>query len=148
MWKSIFLTTLIAGTCDIVAACTQAYIVAKILPLRILKYIASGVFGKSAYEGGIEMSLLGLVFHYMIAFACTAVFYWLYPKLSFLKFSLFLNTFTIGIVAWFVTTQMIIPISQITPAPFSISKVLMAISILIVCIGLPIAYRAKQFYGL
>jgi hypothetical protein len=106
------------------------------------------MFGKSAYEGGIEMLLLGLLFHYLIAFACTAAFYWLYTKLSFLKFSLFLNAFTIGIVAWFIATQLLIPISQIISAPFSISKALMAISILIVCIGLPIAYRAKQFYGL
>jgi hypothetical protein len=148
MWKSILLTTLIAGTCDIVAACTQAYILAKVPPLLVLKYIASGMFGKSAYEDGFEMSLLGLLFHYLIALACTAAFYWLHPKLSFLKFSLFLNAFSIGIVAWFVTTQMIIPISQITPAPFSISKALMATSILIVCIRLPIAYRTKQFYGL
>jgi hypothetical protein len=148
MWKSILFTTFIAGTCDIVAACTQAYISAKILPTIVLKYIASGVFGKSAYEGGIEILLLGLLFHYLIALACTAAFYWLYPKLSFPKFSLFLNAFIIGIVAWFVTTQMIIPMSQITPAPFSVSKALMAISILIVCIGFPIAYRAKQFYGL
>jgi len=148
MWKSILLTTLIAGTCDIVAACTQAYVLAKVLPIQVLKYIASGAFGKSAYEGGIEMPLLGLLFHYLIAFACTAVFYWLYPKLSLLKFNLFLNAFAIGIVAWFVTTQIIIPLSQFTPAPFSISKALMAISILIICLGLPIAYRAKLFYEL
>jgi uncharacterized membrane protein YagU involved in acid resistance len=146
MWKSILITTLIAGTCDIVAACTHAYISAKVLPERVLKYVASGAFGKSAYEGGIEMSLLGLLFHYLIAFTCTATFYWLYPKLAFLKLNLFLNAFIIGMVAWFVTTQIIIPMSQITPAPFNFSKVLIAICILIVCIGLPIAYWARQFY--
>lgn len=146
MWKSILLTTLIAGTYDIIAACIHAYLAAKILPESVLRYVASGAFGKSAYEGGIEMSILGLLFHFIIAFACTATFYRVYPKLAFLKFNVLLNAFVIGIVAWFITTQIIIPLSQITPAPFNFSKVLIAISILIVCIGLPIAYRAKKFY--
>lgn len=146
MWKSILKTTCIAGTLDIVTACLSAYSSGRISPVNVLKYIASGVFGSAAFSGGTGMVALGLLFHFTIAFACTAVFYWLYSKWPFLKRSLWGNALLIAVVAWAITTRVIIPLSRITPAPFSFSKAVEAIVILLVCIGLPIAYRAKQFY--
>ena len=146
MWKSILTTTLIAGTLDIIAACANAYLAVKLTPDRVLKYVASGFFGKSAFSGGVEMMAFGLFFHFIIAFACTACFFFMYPKWAFLHQNVGINAIFIGIVAWSVTTQLVIPMSQITPPPFNFEKALIAASILIVCIGLPIAYFAKQFY--
>lgn len=146
MWKSIFTTALIAGTCDITASCLNAYRVSGMTPDRLLKYVASGAFGKSAYSGGYDMLTWGLLFHFIIAFSCTVCYFLLYPKLPFLERSLWLNAVLIGMVAWCVTNLIVIPLSQITPAPFDLSKALIAVSILIVCIGLPIAYGAQQFY--
>ena len=143
---NILIAGLIAGTLDILAAFLNAYLSSKIMPDAVLKYIASGVFGKSAFSGGIEMLFLGLLFHFIIAFACTSIFYLVYPMLPFLKFSLFVNAILIGIVAWVIPTQIIIPMSQITQPPFDISKALVAILILIFFLGLPIAFGAKQFY--
>src|SRR5689334_18127128 len=100
MWKSILATTFFAGTLDIMAACLNAYLSVNITPDKVLKYIASGVFGNAAFSGGTGMVLFGLLFHFVIAFACTAVFYWLYPKVSFFKFSLTVNAVLIAIVAW------------------------------------------------
>ena len=147
MWKSIFTTTLIAGALDITAACTQAYLSNKVTPDRILKYIASGVWGNTAHSGGSGMMALGLLFHFMIAFACTVCFYFSYQKIGFLSKNVLLNAVLIGIVAWVVTTQIIVPMSQITPRPFNLTNALIAVSILIGCIGLPIALRAKDFFA-
>ncbi len=147
MWKSILITTIIAGTLDITAACTNAYMNAKITPDIVLKYVASGFFGKSAFAGGLGMMMFGLFFHFIIAFACAITFFWLYPKIAFLKQSIALNAILIGIIAWFVTTIIIIPMSKITPNPFNFYKALIAVCILIVCIGLPIAYCAKRFFN-
>lgn len=58
MWKPIFKTTLLAGSLDITAACVNAYISNKIMPGRVLQYIASGIFGKDAYAGGMASWLL------------------------------------------------------------------------------------------
>lgn len=144
--NQILQTGLIAGTLDITAACLNAYISNGVTPDRVLKYIASGAFGKDAYSGGYDMMTLGLLFHFMIAFACTICYFWLYPKLSFLHKNILLSAVLVGIVAWVVTTRMVIPMSQITPPPFNLVKALTAVSILIVCIGLPIAYFADKFY--
>ena len=146
MWKSIFITTLIAGTLDIIVACLNAYLSSNITPDIVLKYIASGAFGNAAFSGGIGMMMYGIIFHFFIAFACTMTFFLLYPTLSFLKKNVYLNAVLIGLIAWFVTTIIIIPLSQIPPSPIKFSQVLIAISILIMCIGLPIAYAAKGYY--
>ena len=146
MWKSILTTTVFAGTLDILAACLNAYFSNHVMPDIVLKYIASGVFGNAAFSGGTRMVLFGLLFHFIIAFACTAVFYWIYPKVPFFKFSLTVNAVLIAIAAWLVTTKLVIPMSHITPPPVSLSKAFISIFILIVCIGIPIAYQSKRFY--
>ena len=147
MWKQIFKTTLIAGSLDIIAACTQAWLAKGTKPDIILKYIASGVFGKDAFAGGTGMILSGLLFHFMIAFACTLAYFLLYPKLKLLHWNIFFSSLLIAIIAWTVTTRLIIPLSQIKQPPFDLAKALIAVSILYVCIGIPVSYFAKRFYN-
>ncbi|MCW5910429.1 MAG: hypothetical protein KIT62_05115 [Cyclobacteriaceae bacterium] len=146
MRKSVLITTLLAGTLDIVAACIHAYVANGVTPAQVLTYIASGLLGKAAYSGGIEVQLLGLAAHYLIAFACTFSFYWAYPKWRMLHISTALNAFLICITAWLVTTQVVVRFSYIGLQPVITSKALIAIAILFVCIGLPIAWRAGQYF--
>lgn len=144
--NQLLITTLIAGTLDIIAACISNYLVSGTTPDRILKFIASGVFGKDALNGGFGMMATGLLFHFIISFTCTLAFFLLYPKLSFLKKSILLNAVLIGITAWFVTTQIIIPLSNIKTAPLTFISAFRAIIILILCIGFPISYGAKKYF--
>jgi len=148
MWKQIFKATFIAGSLDIIAACTQAWLVkSTTTPDIVLKYIASAVFGKEAFAGGTGMILYGLLFHFVIAFACTLVYFILYPRIKLLHRNIFFSSLLIAIIAWAVTTQLIVPLSQIKRPPFDLTKALIAVSILYCCIGLPISYFAKQFYS-
>jgi predicted neutral ceramidase superfamily lipid hydrolase len=147
MWKAIFKTTLLAGSLDIVAACMSAYITNKVPPAGVLKYIASGVFGKEAFAGGYGMMAWGLLFHFMIAFACTAAFFALYPKIKILRSSYLLNAFLIAAVAWAVTSLVIIPLSNIPAAQkFTVTGVIRACLILVVCIGLPVSLMTRHYY--
>jgi hypothetical protein len=57
-----------------------------------------------------------------------------------------LNSLLIAVVAWAVTTLIIIPLSKIHPAPLQLQRAVIAISILYVCIGLPVAAAAKKLY--
>jgi hypothetical protein len=146
MWKQILKTGLLAGTLDIIAACTQAYVMRGTTPDTVLKFIASGVLGSTAMKGGAEVALLGLLFHFVIAFSCTIIFFLVYPKLQVLHKSIALNSLLIAVVAWAVTTLIIIPLSKIHPAPLQLQRAVIAISILYVCIGLPVAAAAKKLY--
>ncbi len=146
MKKYILKTTLIAGSLDILAAFIQGYLNYKIMPSIILQYIASGVFGQSAFTGGFGMQLWGLFFHFVIAFACTASYFLLYPKFAFLKKNWLVNSVLIALVAWAVTNLVIVPMSKIPNHPFNFSKAFIAFTILFFFIGLPISYFAKKFY--
>ncbi|MGE5108405.1 MAG: hypothetical protein ACM3H8_12720 [Sphingobacteriales bacterium] len=146
MWKQILKTTLIAGSLDITAACIHAYLLRGTTPATVLRYIASGVLGKEAFTGGYGTMALGLVFHFIIAFSCATVFFLLYPKLKFLHRSIVLNSLLIALVAWAITTQIIIRLSKIQPPVFNLGKAAIAAAILFVCIGLPISFFAKRFF--
>lgn len=145
-WKVIILLTGIAGILDLTAASIQAWISGQLTPDELLAYIASGVWGEKAFQGGYEMMLFGLLIHFAIVFACVFCFFWAYPRWTFLQLSISINAFLIGIIAWTVTTQLVIPLSRIPTQEFDLSNALLAIFILIVCIGFPIALGAKRFY--
>jgi hypothetical protein len=147
MRKQILITTLIAGCLDITGAFTQAYLSRSITPDVLLKYIASGLFGKDAFTGGFGMMIIGVLVHFVIVFACTVTFFLLYPKLKILGNSIIINSLLIALVAWAVTNLAIIPMSNITAAPINYSRAMIAFAILFICIGLPISISAKKFYN-
>lgn len=147
MWRVIFKTAFIAGTCDIVAACIQSYVANGTVSSRVLRYVASGVFGSAAFTGGNEMVVWGLFFHFIIAFACTASFFLLYPQIKILWRSWMVNAIAVGVVAWCVTNLIVVPLSNTPKFPFNIEKVPVGLTILIVCIGIPVAYHAKLFFA-
>mgnify|MGYP001160518652 CR=1 FL=1 len=147
MWKQIVKTTVIVGCLDITAAFIQAYLSKSVTPDIVLKYIASGVFGKDAYSGGFEFMLFGLLVHFLIALACTISYFLAYPKLKLLHKNIFLSSMFIALIAWTITTRLIIPLSKIQTPAFNFTKTIIATSILYLCIGLPIAFFAKHFYS-
>src|SRR5215467_15043669 len=51
-------------------------------PIQVLQYIASGLLGVAAFQGGLKTAGLGAVLHYFIAFAVAAVYYGASLKLA------------------------------------------------------------------
>lgn len=147
MWKPILKATALAGTLDIAAAFIQAYLGSHTMPGTVLKYIASGLFGSSAMAGGAGMMIVGLLVHFLIAFACTGIFFVLYPSLRFLKRSHIANALLIALTAWVVTRLLIVPLSHVQSGALTLSKAAMAIGILFLCVGLPVSMAAGRYFG-
>jgi len=143
---AILLTGLVAGTLDITAACIQFYSKTGKGPGPVLRYIASGVFGKEAYAGGTTMAAWGLLFHFMIAFGLTIFYFWLYPKISWLGKNKIIAGLLYGVFAWVITTQVIVSLSKIGHQPIVFSKAIIAVTILMFCIGLPISLMTNKHY--
>jgi len=143
---AIILTGLVAGLLDITAACTQYYINTGKGPGNVLRYVASGVFGKKAFAGGITMAAWGLLFHFIIAFGLTSFFFWLYPKISWLGKNKMEAGLLYGVFAWLVTNLVIVPLSHAQSPPFVMAKAAVAMLILMFCIGLPISLMANKHY--
>ena len=146
MYKTIFKTAFIAGLLDIAAACLSSYFTSGIAPGRVLQYVASGVFGSKAFSGGYVMMAWGLVFHFIIAFACTVFFFLIYPHMSFLRRRLWLNCILTGSIAWLVTNLLILPLSNTPPVTLTIASIFRSFLILVFCIGLPVSLFAIRYY--
>ena len=137
---------LLVGTLDILTAFVHYFLKTGDNPLGILKYVASGLFGKEAFTGGNSMFWAGLILHYIIAFSFTIFFFWLYPKLSFLSKYKVLTGVLYGIFIWTVMNLIVVPLSKIPNRPFTITNSLINVVILIVFIGIPLSLMANAFY--
>jgi hypothetical protein len=138
---------LIVGTLDILSAFIYYYIKSgKTNFLVIFKFIASGLFGKAAGDGGVAMILAGLILHYAIAFSFTIFFFWLYPKMNVLSKNRIVTGIVYGLFVWAVMNLVVVPLSNTVHRPFKIEGALINMGILIVCIGLPLSFMANAFF--
>jgi hypothetical protein len=144
--QAILTAGLLVGTLDIAAASIQRLQAGGKLT-RLCQYIASGAFGKEAFNGGTPMVVAGLLFHYVIAFSFTVFFFLLYPRIPLLAKHRVLTGLVYGVFTWAITTRIVVPLSAIGPRPFNLSASVIAASILVVCIGLPLSFLAHRHYG-
>ena len=144
--RAIAKSWLIVATLDILAAFIQTWLYGR-NPIKVLNYIASGVFGQSAIEGTWHYGLYGLIFHYFIALSWTTLFFLMYPRLKFLSKNLTLTGMGYGLFVWILMTQAVLPLSNVTRGPFRLTSAIIAIVILMVAIGLPLAFMAAKFYS-
>jgi hypothetical protein len=136
---------IIAGTLDILAAFIQYYIKTGKGPAGVLKFIASGIFGESAFTSGNIMIIAGLLFHFIIAVSFTVFFFWLSSKLPSLLHYKFITAVLYGIFTWCIMQFIVLPLSNAPRLPLNVKGVVTAISILIVCIGFPVVYFAARY---
>lgn len=135
---------LLVGTLDILVAFINFYSKTGKNVSIVLKYIASAVFGKEAMTGGNSMIFWGLLFHYLIAFGFTLIFALLYPKLWQWFKNIFLIAIVYGVFIWLIMNLIVVPSSKASQIPFSWSAGTINCLILIVCIGLPLAYLFRK----
>lgn len=143
-FRTILLSGLIAGTLDISAAIV---FLGKLKAAAVLKYVASGAFGKAAYAGDSKMIISGLLFHYLIAFTIATIYFFIYPRLKFLHANKLFSAVLIGGCAWAFMSFIVVPNSQIGPSEFNPESAAKNILILIVCIGLPISIITSEHFN-
>ena len=137
--RTIIRAGLVAGVLDALAAMAMVLIRGGKDPLIVWKFVASGVFGKEALAGGTPMIVWGLAFHFFIALSFAALFYMIYPQLRRFIDNPVAMGLLYGILVWVIMNLIVVPLSRVTVQPFELSRVAIGMSILMVCIGLPIA---------
>ena len=144
-YGAIFWGGLIAGTLDICAAFVNSG-VRGVSPTRVLQAIASGLLGRDAFNGGFATAALGLILHLFIATTATAVYYIASRKLKVLVDQPIVCGLAYGIPVYLVMNLVVLPLSAV---PFQISHtlshVVTALLILMLCVGLPIALVVRRY---
>jgi len=141
-FPTILLTSLLVGVLDALAA----IVVYSANPIRMFQFIASGVIGKEAFAGGMVSAGWGVLFHFFIAFFWTAVYFILYPVLNLRTIHKFVSGLLYGIIIWLGMNMIVLPISHGAPREITVSSIT-GIVILIVAVGLPIAWMVNRYYA-
>ena len=144
--KTIFFAGFCVGTLDILAALTDYYIATGKNPVVVLKFIASGFYGKQAFSGGTNMVFLGLLSHFIIAFIFTIFFFSVYPKIKFISKYRIATGIIYGTFAWAVMNLIVLPLSNTPPISHTTFKVIKAILILVVMMGIPLSFIAHNCF--
>lgn len=142
---AIIIAGLIVGTLDILAASIQTLINGR-NPVGMLKFVASGVFGPEIMSGPDSYALLGLLFHFCIAMGWTVLFFFLYARISWMRKNKFLTGIVYGIFVQIMMSQIVLKLANTPPIPFRLKGQLIAAGILIVAIGIPLAFLADRHY--
>ena len=143
-FQPIFWGGLIAGTLDICAACLTAWLRARVGPVRVLHFVASGLIGAAAFNGGAKTAILGLALHFLIATAATVVFYVASRKLLFLVEHPINFGLLYGIAVYLFMNFVILPLSALARRPVTLSGFIIGILTIMFCIGLPIALIVRR----
>jgi len=143
--KAILIGGLMAGTCDITAACVQYYALRGVGPVRIFQSVASGLLGADAFTGGARTAALGLGLHFFIAFVWTVVFVLASRRLSLLRMQPLAVGAVYGIVVFIVMHFAVLPLSAVAKRPINPAMAAIQVVIHIVCIGWPIALAARRW---
>lgn len=144
--KVILVTGLIAGLLDGAAAVIQYLSAGRKDPVKIFNFIASGVFGKEAFSGGLPMATLGFIFHMIIATIWVTIFFFLYPRLRLYTKNWMAVGLAYGVIVWLGMNLIVVPLSNTPPMQRTPSGMIIGTIILMLCIGLPCAYSAKKYF--
>lgn len=112
--------------------------------MRLMQFIASGVLGKRAFQGGLPAATLGLFLHFVIAFGLVTAFYFASRKIPFLMQQAVLSGIAYGLIVFGVMNLVVLPLSASAPR-HTLSGDLIQIAIHMFVIGLPTALLIRRF---
>jgi hypothetical protein len=143
--RAIVITWLIVAAMDI----TSAFIIAisrGSTGTRLLQFVASGLIGQKAFQGGMATAALGLALHFVIAFAVVIAFYIGSQRLAVLRRRPVPSGLIYGMVVFGVMNLLVLPLSAARPR-HSLTGDLIQIGIHMFVIGLPTALLLHRFSG-
>jgi len=147
LFIAILMTGLLAGSLDALSATVNFWVHGQKDSARIWRFVASAALGPSVRTGGMGIVLLGLFFHYLVALSFTTFYFLLYPKMPVLAKNKIVSGLLYGIFVWIVMNLVVVPLSYIGKFPSTLESVITNILILMVMIGLPVAWGAARYYG-
>jgi hypothetical protein len=111
-----------------------------------MRFIASAIYGPAAFTRGPEMVLVGILLHFLIAFAIAGIYFYCFPKMVVLGRKPVLSGLVLGLVTWLVMNLMVIPFSNIKPAPVEPAAIVVSIIWHMLLVGLPISILTRRHF--
>ena len=113
-------------------------------PIRMLQGIASGALGKESFQGGYATALMGLGFHFFIAFTAFAIYYFASRFLRPLETHALLLGGLYGIAVYLFMQFVVFPLSAIGSVKHPPGVLIDGILTHILCVGLPTGIVVRE----
>ncbi|HET8625455.1 MAG TPA: hypothetical protein VFM14_17980 [Gemmatimonadales bacterium] len=135
---------LVAGTFDIIYACTYWAIKRDLPAQRILQSVASGLLGKTAFDGGVRTAALGLALHYFIAISMAFTYYVVAQRWAFLREKAVVAGIAYGLLLYVIMNYIVVPLSRAGPGAKDPLWIGLSVLVHALLIGLPIALFTRR----
>jgi hypothetical protein len=131
---------IVAGTIDIGAAA----LINMATPVRILHFVAGGLYGRAALQGGAAMAILGGVLQLAMSIVIAAVYVFASRHLPILRRAWLASGLLYGVVVFFVMNYIVVPLSAWGKTPaFSVASFVENMLAMLL-FGLIIAFFAQR----
>ena len=137
---------LVAGALDLTAACLTNWLRAGTTPEKVMQSVASGLLGAASYSGGAGTAALGVILHFCIATAWTAIFFLASRKRRVLIDRPLSSGLLYGVAVYLFMNFVVLPLSAFPKrAAPPLSGRIIGLLVIMFCIGLPIAQVVRRF---
>ncbi len=145
--RAILFGGLVAGTLDI----TDAFVYSGlrgVSPVRVLRYIASGLLGPDALSAGLPVAAFGLFLHFFIAYSIVTLYVLVSRRFTLLARHPFLCGPLYGVLAFLVMNRIVVPLSAVPPpsGPMPLVSLINQLLIHAFGIGLTAALAARWLF--
>jgi hypothetical protein len=141
----ILLATIVAGVLDILMAFLNVYISSGGTPDRVLRYIASGIYGKKAFAGGRYFEVAGLALHFLITFIFVVFYFVLFSGNDRIKRHWLISGVVYGTLICLLMNMVVLPVSNTPESPLRFIPLFKSVLIQIVATGLPITWLLRRY---
>lgn len=141
--KAILAGGFAAGLLDIIFAIVNS--ATRGIPAdKVLQAVASGIFGRDAYSGGVAMAALGTLFHFAMTTVMAALFVFAWRRLSVIRTHAIVIGLAYGVAIYFAMKWIVLPLSHFPPGGKGPINPLGLLAHVIL-VGLPIAVAARRW---
>lgn len=146
--KAIFWGGLTCGVFDISQAFLAWGLLMNVPPVRILQSVASGALGSQSFQMGWKSGVIGLGFHFLIAFGAATVYWFASRHIRFTIEHAFVAGIIYGECVYLFMNFVVVPLSAIHRFPtFSTAHILTGPIGHTILVGPPIALIARHYSG-
>jgi hypothetical protein len=142
-FRAIFFAGLICGVLDGFSAVAVSWYFGA-GPMRVFQGIASGLLGRSAFQGGAGAALLGVALHFVVATGAAAVYYAASRWLPVMIDQALACGIVFGILVHLFMTFVVIPLSAIGRRPFVLRTFIPFLIVSMIVIGPSIALTIRS----
>lgn len=145
--ETILWSGLVAGILDGLAGIIVYYFWFGFTPVKVFQFVASGLYGKAAYSGGIPIAVIGFLLHFLIGYVSAVIYFYAFPKIRILRTRKFLSGIIYGLLVFLFMNVIIMPLSKVIEGPLDVKLTIIRIVWHMFCVGLPISLITAKYYA-